>query len=141
VKEFFLNQDNLALVANPELAAQITGNGGQLPNLAAAAAAAVAEQQKKLLESVVGGAVTVLEALNAHVTNKVNERARLNAQVAELDKDISKASTARAYFDATNNLFPAMKVCGIPIKADVLARNPGIDNVPANWTAPAASAS
>jgi hypothetical protein len=135
-----MSQANLALLADRNAAQQVLGAGGVLPDLAAAAAAGQAEELKKIFDSAKDMATTVLQSATAKTIAFVDSKTALESSLKKVNGDIAEVAKAREYFNVTQNIFPLMKVCGIPVQKDILTRSPGIDKIPEGWTAPAASA-
>jgi hypothetical protein len=134
-----MSERNLALAASPETQKQIASLGGAVPNLTTAANAAVQEHLKSVMDAAKADAVNILQGYTAHAGSLVTEANRLARDVSANTAKQAEAKRAYDYFQATGNIFPLRKAIGLPTSKSTLAEFPAIDEIPKDWTAPAAA--
>lgn len=128
--------ENMILAAQPESAAALIAAGGVIPNVSVLVDEAQAKLMKETLESLVGEAVSVLTGVNSLMSNTQISIVAKKKELAKLEEQAAFAEKTVAYFKATNNIFPARKLAGIPTPSSALARFPKIDVIPEDWVAP-----
>lgn len=131
--------ENMILAAQPSSAAALVAAGGVLPALGSLVDTAQAALLKETLDGLVSDSVNILQGVNSLMSNTQVQLVAAKKAVAKLESDAAYAEKTVAYFKATNNIFPARKLAGIPTPSSALARFPDIDKIPTDWSAPAAT--
>ncbi len=129
--------ENMILAAQPSSAAALVAAGGVLPALGSLVDTAQAALMKETLEGLVSDSVNILQGVNSLMSNIQVDIAATKKALAKLEADAAYAERTVTYFRATNNIFPARKLAGIPTPASAKARFPDIDKIPEDWTPPA----
>ena len=125
------------LRANPTASALLAGIGVNIGDAVQMANAAQAELMKRKTAEEAAAIAALVAGFEAAAISNVGHQTDLRTQLETAEANQAALAKAKDYMLAGNSSWPLKKLIGIPVPKDI--KEAKLDEVPADWTAPAAA--